>query len=378
MSDTGPDVKDTIEALRLATLIILPLVMFVSIAGNVSILVFTIKMKASKGSIRLLITNIACCNLLVTLVPSVMFLTDSALTFWPFGEIACQITLTTTQIVFGVSILSLLGTSIQQFISVIRPFDASRITNKKAIIYIVCCWFFVILTNICYTILQPMFVYSDVENRHVCRDDWITGHMEDEAVTYFIVGFALLVGIPSLSMDILYLATGIALWRQKPPGVVMETNQIASQKHHRDKSKKKKIIKMLLCVKIFFEVCWLPLWIRNILAFAVEKRWFSVSLDTMYIVNYTALYLVYSHGAVNPWLYPVFNERYREAYKDIFTNINSCLKTVRNKTFETQHLEEGKSLENKQLNQAKGIPLKKMSESMATSVENLSVSSTKL
>ena len=132
--------------------------------------------------------------------------------------------------------------------------------------------------------------------------------------------------IPHVVMVIMYSLTAYKLWTRRVPceeGEDCERKQAAARRTAR------KVSLMIVCVLFIFNVCWLPAFYQIFFVYFIPV---SYALhDPLVLV---ALSIVAtSNGLLNAVIYTVICEKYRAAFKDVFSflKLDTCTRGSRNR-----------------------------------------------
>lgn len=85
-----------------------------------------------------------------------------------------------------------------------------------------------------------------------------------------------------------------------------------AQVHHGSKH----IVKMLVVVVIAFAVCWSPFHLQRLLFSYIEAS--ELNRDLSFCINYGSGVLFYISTCINPFLYNIMSNKFREAFKSLF------------------------------------------------------------
>ena len=336
---------------RYASNFVFPFLALLSAIGNVSTFIFTVKQTAFKGSINLLIINIAVGNLIIMVVSCINMADET------YGIVGCQTLQGITFCCFGAVLLSHAGVSIERYIGVCRPFQARFKRTRIGLYVLLLSWWTSIPLSVVYAVVKPAYYHVSGEG-YFCGETY--GAMfENEAhytgvVIYTDVLYGLFLGIPNCIMICLYIKIIYTLKHQKK-----ERKKMSHTTTQNDRGLKQmdRTIHMLITSVILFDICWLPTYL-TLLFYVIN----SVRAES--IIEVVALFLAFSYGALQPFVYPVFNERYKKAYKDALRKVMCFCKKKKNK----DHHAEGKP----------DCETDTLSVSGSTSINCLSIFETKL
>lgn len=136
-----------------------------------------------------------------------------------------------------------------------------------------------------------------------------------EMILKFVVAYAIPMGL----MVVLYTLIVWCLWHRKAPGEFSDENQ------RRVKKQMKKVITMLMTIVLIFNICWLPVHANHLLI-AFDFEAFERLPPFVYLLFF---WLAHANSAINPCLYFIFNESFRDGLKNILRGIYGGEKRVR-------------------------------------------------
>ena len=125
-----------------------------------------------------------------------------------------------------------------------------------------------------------------------------------EMVVKFVVAYA----VPTSVMAVLYSLIVWCLWHRKAPGEFSNDNQ------RRMKRQMKKVITMLLTIVLIFNLCWIPVHVNHLLIAFDLAAYHKLPFPTTLVFYW----LAHANSAINPCLYFIFNESFRDGLKKVF------------------------------------------------------------
>ena len=287
--------------------------------GNV-LVVHVIRVRTPlRTSSDLLITNLAAADLLMIPVTAnlVKFYFRGADWFGGImGEITCRLSFSFQALSVLSSVYTILAISIDRFCVVCFPLKII-VTKPRIKLSIVCIWLVAI------TFATPPFVVGTllaVGKKHLCVSSWEKSVISSRHYTLLFVVFSYFV--PFLTITTIYLIIGVKLWNSVAPGHHSE------QEIEQMRAIRRKPTKMLISIVVVFALCWLPL------QTGVVLRWFAPEFYDMYLplkVQYIFPWFGIVNSAINPFIYPIFSEKFRSEFKRILCF--ACFKAHKRKTF---------------------------------------------
>lgn len=309
----------TVKVARITAYCILILV---SLCGNSVIIAVVWKERSMRKTINFFIVNMCVADLLITLyMPRVI---SQALAGYEWlvsgilGLIFCKLSVFMHQTAIAASILTVVAISCDRFFAVVFPLK-TFITKKSCRVIISVIW----ISSV--TIRLPMFYGLKIRVEHTGKlgcflslDDTFNKGAEK---TYYKFTLISLFAVPLSAIAILYSGILISLKLRNVPGEDVSGNTSREQK--RDVVIKKKVLRMVLIVVAVFVLCWLLFFIQLIL--------FSYKIQVACEVLFMRLFLAHLNSAMNPCLYLVLNENFREGFKHILRRcpLNWCFVSQR-------------------------------------------------
>ena len=298
------------------------IVIFVSLTGNLLIIVVTRRIKMTqRKSIHYLIVNMAVADIFLTLyMPRVVSLVYAGFE-WQVdgipGELFCRVSTLLNQTCMAASILTVVAISFDRFLAILFPLRTSLLTIPRTKLLITLIWL------IASAFRFPM-VYAaslnNVDRKQHCYIQLDETFGDGTAKIYYFVNLLCLFAAPFLAILILYSAIIVTLKRRKLPKPENAFRMNSWQQRKEETTRK--VLSMVAAVVIAFLCCWLLYFIRLIL--------FSYDVDVSCNIQFVRLFLAHSNSAINPCLYVAFSENYRCGVKMIFSRLYSLQDWCRN------------------------------------------------
>lgn len=294
----------------------------INIVGNSLVILILAFNKKMRTTTNLLILNLSVSDILVACFCSWIHLVSqvTAGNEWIFGAFMCKFSSFAQVAALTSSVLTLTVISLERFQAIVFPLKR-KLSHKITIVVIVCSWIISMGTASPY-----LFVKEQSERQYadklqiLCKENWPSyyigldeyGKCETEQPgmrLYFTLTFIIMYAMPILVMGVTYSIITWTLMTRKGPGG-KGTSSI-------DRARKK-IIRMLIAVLVFFVICWTPQW-----GLLLNDAYFPPKGNQQrdnYVValKYVALYIAYTNSAINPIMYAGFNENFRRGFLDAF------------------------------------------------------------
>ena len=248
------------------------------------------------------IFNMACADVLLTVYAVPDSIVDTAYSHqWLItgvaGELLCRLSQFIGQMSVLVSTASLLVTALDRFFLVFYPLKRI-ITLRIARFLIGVIWIFAIVFTV------PLFKMTTLvefkPDLHVCSFNF--GIIRN-VIIYLLFCYPVLVLLPIIAIILIYTAIGFKLKHTIAPG-----NQLPSNQHRREQMNRK-ILTMLVTVVAVLIVCRFPFILGMMACFCGLKAFCSWNF------LFLGWFLVCFNSGINPWIYFIFNEQFRQGAK---------------------------------------------------------------
>ena len=285
------------------------IIMFGSLIGNVLVIGVVIMNRQMRTVTNYLIVNMAVADLLITVftMPVTIKVLVTGHMDWSngvFSDILCKLIPFNQSLSITCSVLSLAAIAVDRFLAIMFPLKR-YMTFQISYGIMAVIWIVGIAVNS--PILYAQKVVSIEGNWH-CYETWTPAFTEEASKHFTVVHFVVLYVVPLLTISVLYTFVIHKLWVRKVPGNPSVENQLRAQKS------KKKVLKMLMTVVTIFELCWLPVYIRQFIYFFDRENF---PCGPPVILVFIGLFLGHANSAINPAIYVTFNADFRDGFKDL-------------------------------------------------------------
>ena len=144
----------------------------------------------------------------------------------------------------------------------------------------------------------------------VCTIDFDIIHY---IIFYFLLFFPFTITLPLIATIAIYIAIGIKLNQTKPPG-----HQLPPSQERRERMTHKTLA-MLLTIVALLMVFRFPMIIGMIACFSGSR-----SFCDHFTVMFTVWFLTYTNSGINPWIYFIFNEQFRQGARSLLQRLIPC------------------------------------------------------
>ena len=289
-------------------------IIIVSLFGNTLVLLVVYKKQQMRTTTNFLIVNMAGSDLLIAIfaVPPTIrsiYKGEDLLMAGFMAQVVCKLVTFFQQVSIAVSILSLTAIAFDRFFAVVFPFR-QMITFRTTKIIILLTWFVGLGWNAPILYTNRIFPGRD-SSQTVCREIWEPLFNSSVAQkNYTIVTFSFFYAGPLLVITILYTAIMIELWAG---------NSITNVNYEQVQRSNRKVFKMLVTVVIVFALFWLPVYIFQF-TFYFERMPCSIP----HLVQFLGYFLCHTTSAVNPLIFAIYSENYRNGFKEVLYALVHC------------------------------------------------------
>ncbi|XP_076003777.1 uncharacterized protein LOC142996662 [Genypterus blacodes] len=261
---------------------------------------------AGVSATRILLVNLAVCDLAVVCVCMPVTLGSQIYTPWVYGDLLCRAVPFTQAVSVSASVLTLTVISVNRYYSVRSPLRARSMFTRHRILGTVA---------VVWTVSSVMCAPLAVMNRRreinfgsfaflVCQEEWPQPRLKQG---YNVLLFVILYCLPvTFNLTIGFL-TGRRLWGGKK-SAFSDLDPRSHALHVSRLKTRQKIAKMVVCLVLLFAVSWLPLYLAD-LWIDWEHRPPSWLLHTRPFAQWLGL----TNSSLNPICYCFIGDLYRSA-----------------------------------------------------------------
>lgn len=288
------------------------LVMIASLFGNTLVICVVLQSCRMRTVTNYLIVNMACADMLYTIVAMPpLFVSIFNCYAWALatrgrGIYFCKVVNFAQYMLVPVSVLTLAAIAFDRFFAILMPLK--RIINKRVFYWILLVIWITSLAVATPTLYSLRVIESN--GGLSCDENWAPAFDNETApMIYMLVLFSVMLCLPLCVITVLYTIICRHLFLTKPPG---ETEREESKSLIRRRNSRKKVVKMLITVVVIFIVSWLPLQIANFIYY-FDKSVIHIPEQ----VYFSCEFLMRSSCALNPAVYAIFSENYRQGFKKV-------------------------------------------------------------
>ncbi|XP_078349122.1 pyroglutamylated RF-amide peptide receptor-like [Oculina patagonica] len=280
---------------------VLSILAFVDIAGNILVCAIIKRNRDMRTPINCLLVNLAAADIIYAMfiIPKTFFKLIFTHPDRVTGTVLCKLVTRGNFAWVGghSSIITLIAIAIERYYAVVYPFGNKwKLTKRKLKVIIPGSWLFAIIVNI------PLFLIVDIEmekNSNFCVYAWSEEWMGKAHSWALLV---LQTALPLSLMAVLYSRVVYTLWFKGN-----DENQLTSRQRGVIRVRRR-VTLMVLPVTAIFGICWGAESVEYVL------RQFP-SLNITPVVIATVDTMVAFNAAVNPFVYALLNQQFREKMK---------------------------------------------------------------
>ena len=307
-----PFTKDDSACVKVIKAMCLSILMSSSLLGNSAIIAIVLRNKHMQTTTNYLIVNMAVSDFMLSAFAVPRELTEIFIGYrrWlingPAGIAMCKLVYFVQDISTAVSIQSIVVITVDRYAGVVTPFRKPVITSKRLKLVIPVIWILSMGLH------SPYFYtarHIQLNNTGICFFTWEPAHdnLQAQQIYYSTVS-ATLIAIPLAIITVLYSLLFRVMRRQN-----FFWRTVASFRLRRRKEDTK-IIYKILAIIVLFVACILPI---DILGFLYFFAWLDKVPCGMDHVSFAAKFIFYSNASLNPCIYFLLNERYRQGLQNI-------------------------------------------------------------
>lgn len=291
-------------------------ILLVSLVGNLTIITIVTRNKQMWSPTNFLIANVAFSDLLMSTfaIPRELVEIFVGPRRWllngPAGLMLCKSVYFFQDISTAVSLQSLVVISIYRYRGVVFPFRPPIITSKVCKVLIPVIWIVAMCMH------GPYFYTVRLEmqdNKGYCTFSWAPNFDERRAQErYFVFLSVTLIFLPLVLVITLYTLIFLELKTRK-----VNDNEAQSVRQQRQKENAA-ITKRISIIILLFVFCMTPAIVLGLVYYFAWNWQLPCGMNTLFSA---AKFILYSNASLNPCVYIILSERYRQEFKEVA----SCL-----------------------------------------------------
>ena len=289
---------------KISHMVFLSIIFFFSLVGNTLLIITVYKRPELKKTVNYFIVNMAFSDFVfpLTAIPATLAELSYIPGLWPIsgtiGSILCKLKNFVMAVSITVSIESLVWIALDRFVAVVWPMKFHLITSRFRAFAIASTWIVALTVNSADLYLSKL---RKQYGKITCSED-------RNSVLFIVLGYArcvLLYFAPMVLITVLYCAIAVTLRRQDK---VLQCKTV-----HRNDHKKRKAIKMSLCVVGLFYLLFLPFLTALVFWHTPVSK--SCLYEKLFLISTLGISL---SSTTNPIICFTFVESFRRGLREVF------------------------------------------------------------
>ncbi|XP_045768482.1 pyrokinin-1 receptor-like isoform X1 [Maniola jurtina] len=237
---------------------------------------------------------------------------------YPLGEALCITVGLVSETSANATVLTITAFTVERYIAICRPFMSHTMSKlSRAVRYIIVIW----VCALCAAVPQAMqfgiVTYSEKgQNVSACT---VKGHGVHQV---FVISSFVFFVVPMSLITVLYVLIGAKLHTSRVLHPLKKTSMENSERpngtpRYRNGASQRRVIRMLVAVALSFFLCWAPFHVQRLIA--IYGKNLEHPTDTFYkvyiVLTYISGVLYFLSTAINPFLYNIMSNKFRNAFK---------------------------------------------------------------
>nr|AGL12068.1 pheromone biosynthesis activating neuropeptide receptor isoform C [Ostrinia nubilalis] len=242
---------------------------------------------------------------------------------YPLGEAHCIALGLASETSANATVLTITAFTVERYIAICRPFMSHTMSKlSRAVRFIVAIW----VCALCTAIPQAMQfgIVTQIDNGQTTIVCTVKGQGVHQV---FIISSFIFFVVPMSVICVLYALIGIKLRTSRVLHPIKKLSMESSERcsmstRYRSGTSQRRVIRMLVAVALSFFVCWAPFHVQRLLA--IYGKSMERPSETFYLVYIVLTFLsgvlYFLSTAINPILYNIMSNKFRNAFKMTLTN----------------------------------------------------------
>lgn len=284
-----------------------------AVVGNFLVMWVVATSRRMQSVTNCYIANLALADIVIGLFAVPFQFQAALLQRWLLPHFMCPFCPFVQALSVNVSVFTLTAIAVDRHRAIITPLSAH--TSKRiAKVIIVVIWFLALSLAAPMAMSWEVIMADEVDpdTKHYYKKPFCapTEFGSHSLAIYRLLLYIFQYVIPLCVITFAYAHMAMKLWGARAPGNAQETRDA---NHMRNK---KKVIKMLVLVVALFALCWLPLQ-----SYLLLQSFFPSINEYKYInvLFFCFDWLAMSNSCYNPFIYAIYNEKFKKEFKQRFT-----------------------------------------------------------
>ena len=290
-----------------------------AIVINSFVIVIVYKSRRLRSPINYLIVNLALADLLAPsfAVPRIIAIIydPSWAVKGPFGDFLCKLSSFVMEVPTAVSIQTLVIMTADRFHAIVFPMRSALLSTRRCVIAIAITWLLAFLLYSPNLYIWRLMIWPPT-GIEFCSSSWEPAFDTETAdKIYYWVVLIIHTAIPLIILITLHTLIMTSLKRH-------DYLQAGTQNRKRRRKENRQIWRMLTSIFLICLISWVPYNIQGFILYLYDGHFQPCSFRFFRLVAYL---LFYSYSAASPCVYFIFIDKYREAFKKLFSNDKDVL-----------------------------------------------------
>lgn len=305
-ASVGPQLFPVPRNVQIGVTIFAVAIFIVALIGNSVVLYIVCTVNHMRNSTNILIANMAVADLFMTIDIPYILKWFYVMNLWfgtVMGDVLCTFLHSAQVVSLAASTFSLVAISLDRSFAILFPMKTIMTRNVVR--------FTILITWLSTLALTLPAIMASKNRKKTGTDTFVCGtslgwELENiSEATYMTALFLFGYLVPLLIIAILYCLAGLRLWSRKVPG---HRNLMSNKKA---KSTSRRATAMLITVVIVFALSWLPWQALEMIKMYNPKL---IKTKVPPEIRMVTPWLGYANSAINPILYVIFSENYRQEF----------------------------------------------------------------
>ncbi|XP_045533269.1 pyrokinin-1 receptor-like isoform X2 [Pieris brassicae] len=298
--------------------VIYSIIFVAGILGNISTCVVIARNRSMHTATNFYLFSLALSDLLLLIcgLPIELYRLWDPNTY-PLGEPLCLSMGLISETSANATVLTITAFTVERYIAICRPFISHTMSkSSRAVRYIFVIWVFALCTAVPQAIQFGIVTFK--ENGRDISVCTVKGHGVHEV---FVISSFVFFVVPMSLITVLYALIAVKLNTSSVLHPVKKTSVESHERNgssrYRNGASQRRVIRMLVAVALSFFLCWAPFHVQRILAiYGKNLEHPSATFYMVYIVlTYLSGVLYFLSTAINPILYNIMSNKFRNAFK---------------------------------------------------------------
>jgi len=243
-----------------------------------------------RTSSNFLIASLAISDFLLQSLTSTLCIGVMATSRWPYNDATCQYHGVLALTLACASVLNLTLMALNRYFRVVKTQIYQRyFSSRRTAFYIAAVWIASLIGSVSYVLTGHKYIFNP--GKYFCYLN-----MDDDLFLAMVVTFY--TALPSIIIAFCYLQVHKVIRRHNKS--IASSSTLTAQEIN--------ITKTLFFIVVVFNICWLPIFVVDIID--VLKQHWSMSREVYALYSFCAA----SSASINPILYGIMNPTFRKEY----------------------------------------------------------------